>query len=170
MRRYVIIGNGVAGTTAAEHIRERDKKGKIDIITDESTLFYTRIRLPEYIAGEVEEETIVLHKPEWYRERNIVVHLGEPVKDIDPSKKKIYTTKGTTFNYDRLLLATGSHSFVPPIRGVDKPGVFTLRTIRDAQDIRDHASKAKRVILIGGGVLGLEAGNGLRRRGIEVTV
>ncbi|NIO03688.1 MAG: FAD-dependent oxidoreductase [Proteobacteria bacterium] len=170
MRRYVIIGNGVAGTTAAENIREMDKEGKIDIITDESTLFYTRIRLPEYIAAEVEEERIVLHKPEWYRERNIVVHLGKPVTDIDQAKREIYTTEGTTLNYDRLLLATGSHSFVPPIRGVDKPGVFTLRTIKDAQDIRDYAAEAKRVILIGGGVLGLEAGNGLRRRGIEVTV
>jgi len=170
MRRYVIVGNGVAGTTAAENIRELDGDGKIDILTDESTLFYTRIRLPDYIAGEVEKEELILHKPQWYQERGIEVHLEESVHEIDPEKREIQTTKGTTCPYDRLLLATGSHSFVPPVKGADKGGVFTLRSIKDAQRIRDYALKAKRAVLIGGGVLGLEAGNGLRSLGMEVAV
>lgn len=170
MKRYVIIGNGVAGTTASENIRGLDKDGKIDIFTDEATLFYTRIRLPEYLCGEVEEEKLILHKPQWYKEKGINVHLEVSVQNVDPKKREIQTTRGTTFRYDRLLLATGSHSFVPPIKGVEKPGVFTLRSIKDAQHIRDYSVKAKRAVLIGGGVLGLEAGNGLRRLGMEVSV
>lgn len=170
MKRYVIIGNGVAGTTAAENIRELDKDGKIDIFTDESTLFYTRIRLPEYIAGKVKEEKLVLRKPEWYLEKNIEVHLEESVIDIEPRKKVIYTVKQTTCPYDRLLLATGSRSFVPPIKGVDKGGVLTLKSLKDARLIRDYATGVKKAVLIGGGVLGLEAGNGLRQLGLEVTV
>lgn len=170
MKRHVIVGNGVAGTTAAQSIREKDKDGKIDIFTNESALFYTRIRLPEYIAGQVEPEKLILHKPQWYQEKAIDVHLEEPVQDIDPEKKEIRTAKQITYPFDRLLLATGSHSFVPPIKGVEKPGVFTLRSMKDAQLIHDYAARAKRAGLIGGGVLGLEAGNGLRRLGMEVAV
>lgn len=170
MKRHVIVGNGVAGTTAAQSIREKDKNGKIDIFTNESALFYTRIRLPEYIAGQVEPEKLILHKPQWYQEKAIDVHLEEPVQDIDPEKKEIRTAKQITYPFDRLLLATGSHSFVPPIKGVEKPGVFTLRSMKDAQLIHDYAARAKRAALIGGGVLGLEAGNGLRRLGMEVAV
>ena len=170
MKRYVIIGNGVAGTTAAEQIRENDQEGRIDIFTDEATPFYTRIRLPEYIAGEVNEDKLILHKPEWYKEKAIDVHLEEPVQEVDPEKKEIRTGGGSTHPYDRLLLATGSHAFVPPIKGVEKPGVFTLRSVRDGERIREYAEKAERVVLIGGGVLGLEAGNGLRRRGLSVSV
>jgi nitrite reductase (NADH) large subunit len=170
MNRYVIIGNGVAGTTAAEHIRALDRDGKIDILTDEPTPFYTRIRLPDYIAGEVEKEKLILHGPQWYREKRIDLHLGESVEEVDPERKQARTRQGTTYAYDRLLLATGSRAFVPPIQGTDKSGVFTLRSIQDAQKIRDHARKSKRVVLVGGGVLGLEAGNGLRRLGMDVTV
>lgn len=169
-KRYAIIGNGVAGTTAAESIRQMDKEGKIDIFTDESALFYTRIRLPEYIAGQVEAEKLVIHKPQWYQEKAIDVHLEEAVREVDPEKREIRTAKQTTYPYDRLLLATGSHSFAPPIKGVEKRGVFTLRSMKDAQRIRDYAAKAKRAVLIGGGVLGLEAGNGLRQLGLEAAV
>jgi nitrite reductase (NADH) large subunit len=170
MKRYVIIGNGVAGTTAAEHIRGIDKDGKIDIFTDESGLFYSRIRLPEYIAGQVEAEKLVLHNPQWYREKAIDVHLDESVREVDPERKEVRTDKENSYPYDRLLLATGSHSFVPPIRGVEKPGVFTLRSIKDADRIRDYAVNAKKAVLIGGGVLGLETGNGLRQLDMAVAV
>ncbi len=170
MKKYVIIGNGVAGTAAAESIRQSDREGKIDIFTDEPALFYTRIRLPDYIAGEIQEEKLILWKPQWYQEKGIEVHLEEPVQKVDPKKKEIHTARGTPYPYDRLLLATGSHSFIPPIKGTEKPGVFALRSLRDSRLIRDYAAKAKKAVLIGGGVLGLEAGNGLRRLGLEVAV
>jgi nitrite reductase (NADH) large subunit len=169
MKRHVIVGNGVAGTTAAEQIRSLDGQGEIDIFSHESTPFYTRLRLPEYLAGQVEKEKLILKKDQWYQEKAIHLHLDEPVEDLDPQKKEI-RTKGGTYLYDRLLLATGSHSFIPPIKGVEKPGVFSLRSIEDAGSIRDYALGSKRAVLIGGGVLGLEAGNALRRLGLEVVV
>ena len=170
MKRYVIVGNGVAGTTAADKIRENDGDGRIDIFTDESLPHYTRIRLPEFLAGVTQEKDLVLHGQSWYEERKIELHLEEPIEEVGADKREVRTAKGKGYGYDRLLLATGGHSFIPPIQGVEKEGVFALRSIGDARRIKEYAKKATQVILIGGGLLGLEAGNGLRRSGLKVTV
>lgn len=170
MKRYVVVGNGVAGTTAAGKIRENDGDGKIAIFTDEPSPYYTRIRLPELLAGAVEERELVLHRESWYQERGIELHLAEAIEEIDPGNKEVRSARGNRYGYDGLLLATGGHSFVPPIQGVEREGVFVLRSIMDARRIREYAEKATEVVLIGGGLLGLEAGNGLRRSGLKVTV
>jgi nitrite reductase (NADH) large subunit len=170
MKRYVIVGNGVAGTTAAEMIRENDGDGKIAIFTNEPVAYYTRIRLPEFLAAAAEQKDLVLHGESWYRERGIELHLEEAIEEIDPGKKEVRGATGNRYGYDRVLLATGGHSFIPPIQGVDKEGVFALRSIGDARRIKEYAEKAAEVVLIGGGLLGLEAGNGLRRSGLKVTV
>jgi nitrite reductase (NADH) large subunit len=170
MKRYVIIGNGVAGTAAADKIRENDGDGRIDIFTDEPLPHYTRIRLPEFLAGAAEEKDLVLHSKSWYEERKVELHLEEPIEEVEPDKREVRTAKGKRYGYDRLLLATGGHSFIPPIQGVEREGVFALRSIGDARRIKEYAKKATQVILIGGGLLGLEAGNGLRRSGLKVTV
>jgi len=168
--KYVIIGNGVAGTTAAAHIRKLDSDGEITVLTDEATPFYSRIRLIEYLAGEAAEKDIVIYKDEWYKKNNISLLLNTRIADIDKDKKEVMTSNGERSGFDKLLFATGSFSFVPPITGSDKKGVFTLRTIRDADEIIHYAKGMKKVLLIGGGVLGLEAGNALRKRGHEITV
>jgi len=168
--RYVIIGNGVAGATAAEQIGKKDQSGDITIITDEAVPFYSRIRLIEYLAKEADKQGIIIHKGDWYEKNNIKLLLNSPVSGIDKDNKKVTTSIGGQWEYDRLLIATGGISFVPPIPGSDKKGVFTLRTIRDADEITAYAEGVKKVILIGGGVLGLEAGNSLRKTGHEVTV
>jgi nitrite reductase (NADH) large subunit len=168
--KYVIIGNGVAGTTATEHIRKLDHEGEITILTDEATPFYSRIRLIQYLAKEADEQDIVIHKKEWYEQRSIRLLLNHPVAEIDRDKKQVITSSGDAIAYDRLLIATGGISFVPPISGSDKKGVFTLRTIRDADDIMNYAKDVQKVILIGGGVLGLEAGNSLRKTGHDISV
>jgi len=168
--KYIIIGNGVAGSTAASHIRKHDSSGEITILTDEATPFYSRIRLIEYLAGEADEGGIVIHKKEWYEQNNIRLLTNTTAVDIDKERKEVVTSKGETFGFDKLLLATGSFSFVPPITGSDKEGVFTLRTIRDAEGILSYSQGMKKVLIIGGGVLGLEAGNALRKRGFNVTV
>jgi nitrite reductase (NADH) large subunit len=170
MNRYLIIGNGVAGTMAAENIRKGDKDGSITIITNEGISFYYRIRLNEYIAGELSMDALQARKPQWYEEMNIDLRLGSRVTSIDPLKGIAETEKGEKFSYDRLLLATGSNSFVPPIKGSEKAGVFTVRNIEDAKNIITYAKNIKEVVLIGGGLLGLEAGNALRRLGKDVTV
>ena len=170
MKRYIIVGNGVAGTAAADKIREKDGDGKIDIFTDEPVPHYTRIRLPDFLAGAAEERELVLHKESWYEEKRIELHLEEAIEEIDPDKREVRSAKGNRYGYHQLLLATGGHSFIPPIQGVEKEGIFALRSIGDAQRIKEYAKKATEVLLIGGGLLGLEAGNGLRRSGLKVTV
>jgi nitrite reductase (NADH) large subunit len=170
LMRYVIIGSGVAGTTAAEHIRKLDRGGEITFLTDEAVPFYSRIRLIEYLAREAKEQDIIIHKGDWYEKNNIRLILNAPVLEIDKDNKRVVTAGSGELTYDRLLIATGGISFVPPIPGADKRGVFTLRTIRDADEIIAYAEGVKKVILIGGGVLGLEAGNSLRKTGHDVTV
>ncbi|MFP3911652.1 MAG: NAD(P)/FAD-dependent oxidoreductase [Desulfobacteraceae bacterium] len=169
MAGYLIIGNGVAGTTAAEHIRKTDQGGKITMVTDEDLPFYHRLRLNDFVVGEVTEQALIVKDPQWYQDRGIDLSLRQRVIDADPVQKVVMTAH-QQFPYDRLLLATGSHSFIPPIQGADKKGVFALRTIQDARDITAFARDIQDVVLIGGGLLGLEAGNALRRLGKRVTV
>jgi len=168
--KYMIIGNGVAGSTAAYHIRKHDSNSDITIITNEATPFYSRIRLIEYLAGEAAENDIVIHKREWYEKNNIRLLMDTTAVEIDKERKEVVTSKGERFGFDKLLLATGGFSFVPPITGSDKKGVFTLRTIRDADEIISYSKGMKKVLIIGGGALGLEAGNALRKRGLNITV
>jgi len=170
MGPYLIIGNGVAGTTAAEQIRKHDKEGSIIIVTEEGLPFYYRIRLNEFISGEVKEQNLLAKKEQWYKEQRIDLRLNTRIRGADPAKKLVYTEKNEGLSYDRLLLATGSHSFVPPIKGADKKGVFSLRSVQDARDIATWAEGIDDAILIGGGLLGLEAGNALRKLGKKVMV
>lgn len=169
--KYIIVGNGVAGTTAAAAIRKNDPAGEITIITDEAYPFYSRIRLMEFLSRDVDEQGLVIRKPAWYEDNRIALVLNTAATAIDPLKKELITSPGPALGYDRLLLAAGGISFVPPIPGADKNGVFTLRNLQDAISIRDYAeSHGNDVILIGGGVLGLEAGNSLRKTGKRIAV
>jgi nitrite reductase (NADH) large subunit len=170
MKTYLIIGNGVAGTTAAETIRRQDPHGSISILSEEDIPFYYRIRLNEFIAGEIGEEKLIARKAAWYEEQQITLRLNTRATGLDAARKRVLTGTGEDFAFDRLLLATGSHSFLPPIDGVDRQGVFTLRHIKDARAILAQAEKCEEAILIGGGLLGLEAGNALRRLGKKITV
>lgn len=168
--KYLIIGNGVAGTTAAQNIRKIDSEGEITIVTEENTPYYSRIRLIEYLAGEVGENDIIIHKDDWYEKKNIKLLLNAPVTGINNDSKEVLTERGGRIGYNKLLIASGGVSFVPPIAGSDKEGVFTLRNITDADEIINYAEGKKKVVLIGGGVLGLEAGNSLRKRGLDISV
>ena len=170
MSDYVIIGNGVAGTTAAENIRKQDNEATVTIVTDEDLPFYYRIRLNEYVSGDIKEKDLIAKKDAWYREHHIDLKLGTRIVKADPQEKFVMSENEDRFSYDRLLLATGSHSFIPPIKGSDKRGVFALRTIQDARSISDYAGNKEDIVLIGGGLLGLEAGNALRKLGKGVMV
>ena len=168
---YIIIGNGVAGTEAAKSIRKRDQQAEIMIFTQDHYPFYSRPRLPELLAKEVTVEEIFVYKREWYNENKIQLNLNCTVKSIDPENKRITLTDTSNFTYDKLLLDTGSSVALPPIDGINTAeGVFTLRTVEDVLTIIKRAACAKTVTLIGGGLLGLEAGNGLRKLGLLVTV
>jgi nitrite reductase (NADH) large subunit len=169
-KKYLIIGNGVAGTTAAEFIRKQDVKGKITIVTEETLPFYYRIRLNEYISADISEQTLVAKKTQWFKDNDIDLKLRTRIAGAEPQQKVIVSEKNQRFYYDLLLIATGSHSFVPPIKGYGLKGVFTLRTIKDAHEISIFAKNTEHVVLIGGGLLGLETGYALRKLGKKVTV
>jgi nitrite reductase (NADH) large subunit len=170
MKNYLIIGNGVAGTTAAENIRKLDNEGKITLITDENFPFYWRVRLNEYISKDISEKDLKAKSEGWYEENNIALKLKTRITQADPEQKVARSDDGQTFPYDLLLLATGSHSFIPPIKGAEKTGVFALRSIQDARNISTYVQDLEDVVLIGGGLLGLEAGNALIKLGKKVMV
>ena len=170
MKRYLIIGNGVAGARAAVKIREADSRGEIRIFTEEDYPFYYRVRFPEYVAGEVTIQNLTIHNKEFYQNKNILLHLEEPITEVNVQKKEVNGQKGKTYPYDLLLMATGGNAFVPPIKGTEKKGVFTLRTMNDAISMKEFSDGVRQAILIGGGLVGLETGGALLRRGIKVAV
>jgi len=167
--RHIIVGNGVAGITAAIELARR-QAGEIEIYTSERHPYYFRPRLPYFLAGEISQEDLYVHPPSWYEKKGIEVHLGARVIRLMPDQKRILLADGTEVPYDCLLLATGSAPFVPPLEGTDRKGVFTLRTLDDALAIKEYASRCREAVVIGGGLLGLEAARGLKVLGLAVTV
>jgi nitrite reductase (NADH) large subunit len=170
MKNYLIIGNGVSGTTAAENIRKLDQEGNITMVTDEDLPFYYRIRLNEYISGDLSEQDLIAKAKQWYEDQNIDLKLRTRIVGAEQQGKGIIAENDQKFFYDFLLVATGSHSFIPPIKGSERRGVFALRGIKDARDIVTYSKDIEQVVLIGGGLLGLEAGNALLKLGKRVMV
>jgi nitrite reductase (NADH) large subunit len=170
MKRYLIIGDGVAGARAGAKIREADQKGEIHIFTEEAYPFYYRVRFPEFVAGEVTLQNLIIHTKEWYQSKGISIHLEEPIIEVNAQKKEAASQQGKKYAYDLLLMATGGSPFVPPIKGREKKGVFTLRTVEDALRVKEFSEGVKKAILIGGGLVGLETGGALLRRSTKVAV
>ena len=170
MSRHIIIGNGVAGVTAAQSIVRADPAAEVLIFGAEPQPYYQRPRLWEFIAGQIETGALYFRPPEWYAARGIQVHLGAQVAALDTAEHSLMLADGNSASYDRLLLATGARPFVPPFAGADKAGVFVLRTLDDAQAIRKRAQDSSTAAVIGGGLLGLETARALRTAGLEVTV
>jgi nitrite reductase (NADH) large subunit len=166
----VIIGCGVAGVTAARAIKERAPQVEVTVYTDENYLYYPRPRLYDVLSGEKEPQEIYSYTSEWYEKLGINVQLGKKVLNIHTAGKDITLEGGSKTQYDRLLLANGAHPFVPSIKGVEKRGTFTLRTVEDAVAIRQYAEKTRKAIVIGGGLLGLEFAACLKKLGQEVEV
>jgi nitrite reductase (NADH) large subunit len=166
----VIIGSGVAGVAAARVVRENDPEAKISIYTDENHLYYPRPRLYEILSGEAKPQEIYMFSEQWYEKRHIKIHLNKKVLGIETAKKELLLGDQAKAKYDKLLLANGAHPFMPPIRGAEKTGVFSLRSIEDALAIKEYAKKTRHAIIIGGGLLGLEFAASLRKLGQRVEV
>ncbi len=158
--RVIIIGNNIAGTTTAKAIRDADKEVEINIFTEESVPYYARPKLIDFVAGAVEESGIMFHPTEWYEKNNLNLHLSSKVDRMDGAGKKVLVGVDW-YTYDKLVLANGSSAFLPPFKGLPKENVFTLRTLDDAKRIRKAAAGSKRVVVIGGGLLGLETARAL---------
>lgn len=166
----LIIGNGLAGTMAAKTLRELDSAVEIHIFAGEKYPYYPRPNLIEYLAGRLPYERIFAFSEEWHVRQKIHMHLGDPARRILPGSQEIELGAGRRERYDTLLLANGASSFVPPIKGSDKRGVFTLRTLDDALAILDYLKKHTHVAVIGGGLLGLEIARAVKLQGAEVEV
>ena len=166
----VIVGCGVAGITAATIIRRVDSEATISIYTDENYLYYPRPDLYSVLSGKNLPERIIALPREWYEKRNIKVYLNRKASRVDTAKHELTIDDGSKASYDKLLLANGAHPFLPPIKGTEKNGVFSLRSLEDAVKIRRYAEKARKAIIIGGGLLGLEFAVSLRKLGEEVDV
>ena len=170
MYDYLIIGNGICGLSAAEEIRKNDDKGSILILTDEDGHTYWRTRLSELIAKDYTDEEILVKKETWYGERKIEVKLNTHAEKIDKENKKVISKDGEEFEYGKLLIATGSRAFVPPIKNADAKGVFAIRSSEDLKNFKAYLANKKKLIIIGGGILGLEAANSISQLGIEITI
>jgi nitrite reductase (NADH) large subunit len=170
MPRHLIVGNGVAGVTAAQSIVQADASAEVHIYGAEPYPYYQRPRLWQYLAGELEQEELYFRSLEWYASRGIQVHLDTQVTSLDPAEHRIRLADGSWERYDRLLLATGGRSFVPPFEGSDQQGVFALRALDDALAIKRYADQVSSIAVIGGGLLGLETARALLAPGRQVTV
>jgi nitrite reductase (NADH) large subunit len=167
----VVVGNGMAGVrTLEELLKLAPGLYDITVFGAEPHPNYNRILLSPVLAGEQTLEEIVLNDLDWYREHGIRVHLGRKVMRIGRARRVVVADDGTAAPYDRLLLATGSSPVILPIPGVQLDGVLTYRDIQDTQRMIDAAATHRDAVVIGGGLLGLEAANGLRARGMNVTV
>ncbi len=163
--QVVIVGNGVAGNSAAESILELDPKAKVTLVSEESVPEYSACALCDFIAGEIPERRLFLKEADDYRAMGIRAILGKRVHSFDPAGKTIAIGE-RMYPYDKLVLATGSRPVMPAVNGIDKRGVFCLKSIADAKDMARHHGRS--VVVVGSGPIGIEATVALRKRGYDV--
>jgi nitrite reductase (NADH) large subunit len=169
--KLVLVGNGMAGIRALEELLKiAPDLYDITVFGAEPHPNYNRILLSPVLAGEQTVDQIILNPVEWYAEHGITLHLGKTVTEIDRVKRVVRAADGTEAAYDRLLIATGSNPFILPVPGKELDGVIAYRDIADTHAMIEAAAKYQHAVVIGGGLLGLEAANGLMLRGMQVTV
>ncbi len=169
--RLVVVGNGMAGMRTVEELLKLDADGHdITVFGSEAHGNYNRILLSPVLAGDKQFADIMLNTREWYESQRIRLHAGDPVVRIDRQRRVVIAQSGLEAPYDRLLLATGSKPFVIPVPGHQLPGVIAFRDIADVEKMLSASRTHRRAAVIGGGLLGLEAANGLMRQGMDVTV
>jgi nitrite reductase (NADH) large subunit len=170
MKRLVVVGNGMAGMACLEQILAFAPRFEMTVFGEETHPNYNRVLLSSVLAGEKTAEDIVINGPEWYQGHGIDLRVGVRIGDVDPVSRTVTGDDGSVTPYDTLLLATGSTPWFPPIAGLEKDGVFAFRTLDDTRALMERSGPETRAVVIGGGLLGLEAARGLQVRGCDVTV
>ena len=170
MEKLVVVGNGMAGVACVEQILRHAPKFQITIFGDETHVNYNRILLSSVLAGEKSTDDIVLNGLDWYEKNNIDLRLGVRIVDVDPVAKTVTGDDGSVTSFDKLLIATGSMPIIPSIEDVMKDGVFVFRNLDDTRQLLERARPGLKAVVIGGGLLGLEAARGLQVQGCDVTV
>jgi assimilatory nitrate reductase electron transfer subunit len=168
--RTVIVGNGMAGSRLVGELRSRDRRMPITVFGAEEARPYNRVMLSNVLAGASAPGDIHLTDPGWYADNDVDARLGLPITRIDRRERTVTSADGDVTPYDALVLATGSAPVVPALPGLDAEGVVVFRTIEDCRAIVRHAEGARSAVVVGGGLLGLEAARGLAGRGVPVTV
>lgn len=170
--RYVVIGGGIAGLTAARRIRALDPSAEVTVLQEEPVLYYLRPGLISVLAGEKAIADISPFPREWFERQGIAYRAGVRAARLVPDRREVELEGGDVLRYDRVLLATGAEPFIPPIPGLspDREGIFALRRAADAARITAYLERARRAIVVGGGLLGLEAARALTRRGLSAVV
>jgi NAD(P)H-nitrite reductase large subunit len=166
--RYIVVGGSAAAISAVESIRSLDHDSRIDLFSDEETPLFSRVLLPYYVAEELSKPLLKFRTADFFDENTITPHMGVKVTDLNPSAKTVKAADGKEYAFDKLLLATGGKAIVPPIPGVEKEGISTLKTMADAERI--YTMKGARAVVIGAGSIGVEACISLTRRGIKATL
>jgi NADPH-dependent 2,4-dienoyl-CoA reductase/sulfur reductase-like enzyme/ferredoxin len=172
IRNVVVIGNGIAGITAADHVRRRHPNCAIDVVAREPYHLYNRMAITRLIYGGSAMQGLFLMPEQWYEQHRITTWLNTRVVAIDRERQQVRLGTGETLSYDRLILTAGSKNFVPPIEGFGAEGSFVLREAEDAMRIRAYIQErsTRRAVIAGGGLLGLEAAYALKKLGLHVTV
>ncbi len=167
--RIVVVGNGNAGAALVDSLLAKDREHiKITLYGDEEVGTYDRIRLSEYMAGTLDLTGLGMRPENYYTDNDIDFRRGVFLEEIDKDRQRVRGTDGEWVEYDKLIMATGSSSAVPPIEGREKEGVFVFRTVRDVEEMLE--ASPEKVVVIGGGLLGLEAAYGLLNHDAGVTV
>ncbi|WP_137289242.1 NAD(P)/FAD-dependent oxidoreductase [Natronorubrum halophilum] len=167
MTQYVIIGDGISGSSAAETLREEDPDAKITVITDEGEPLYNRILIKEHAKGKLPEAPISIHDEAWYEDREIELSLNTHVTGVDPDAKVVHTHDRGDLEYDKLLIATGGTPTQLPVENSDADGVHHFWTFEDARGIREHAERSDTGVIVGAGLLGIDFAAVCGAQGIE---
>ena len=170
--RLVVAGNGMAGMRTVEELLKLGVADRFEITVfgAEPRGNYNRILLSPVLSGEQQADDIMLHRPAWYTRRGITLYSGDPIVEVDRKNRRVKSKSGVVASYDRLLIATGSDPIVLPLPGKDLAGVVTFRDLDDVNRMLERSGAGRRAVVIGGGLLGLEAAHGLSLRGMHVTV
>ena len=166
----LILGGGIAGLSAAGAIRKRDATATITILSEEAVKPYYRPALSDYLSEDLQDKQFYVYGDEWYEEKQVEVKTSCQVVALDTKAKTVSTADGASISYDKLIIATGARSNIPPIPGAQQQGVYALRSYLDAQILKKAIQAAKKAVVIGGGVLGLEAVWEMISQGVEVAV
>jgi nitrite reductase (NADH) large subunit len=170
-KNLVVVGNGMVGHKFLELMVQKDVSSAWNLVTfcEEPRVAYDRVNLSGYFSGKTAAD-LTLVEPGYYQEHNIEIHIGDRVTAIDRDHKTVTSANGIEISYDKLILATGSYPFVPPIQGHDSPGTFVYRTIEDLESMEAWGKQSKVGVVVGGGLLGLECANALKSMGLETHV
>ncbi len=169
-KKFLIVGNSAAGTGALEAIRRCDHESSVTIVSDENYPLYSRCLLSYFVADKIEERRLQFRPPDFHREMGAELIAGKKVASVDPARQQVACSDGTRLDYDRLLIATGGSSRIPPGIPADLEGVFVFRSIADARAIREKIAGARHAVVLGGGLIGMKAAFALAHRGLQVSV